>query len=183
MGIAVLNNSLTGNSITGLLGFSDSDIIVVLKRAFDETQENRKKALDVYDDIATKMKNSDANLAIMGSFAQNYLDVATKQTSELVKLVGVMQRLKATKTLGENPGLLDGAQIYSQVIQQLDDAKITPYNDITDKDMNYKDDQKEKIKTIETNTIIQSTDNNIIQTKKELLGLSDLNLDELETEI
>ena len=37
-----------------ITGFSDEDIVIVIKRAFEETLENRDKALKVYDSITTK---------------------------------------------------------------------------------------------------------------------------------
>ena len=101
-------------------GFTDADIVTVLSRAFEETLENRKKALDVYDKITNKMNESDTNLAVLGSFGQNYLDVATKQTQELVKLASVMQKLKATKVMSDNPNAFSQSTIFERTIEQLD---------------------------------------------------------------
>ncbi len=173
------------NSISGFQGYSDNDIDIVLKRIYEETLENRKKALDVYDKIVEKMNESDSSLAIMGSYAQNYLDVATKQTSELVKLAAVQQRLKATKILKDNPGSTDTAMLFQQVITQLDNNKtIIPLKDVAEKDMNYKDKNQirdTKFEIIEEKKIEIGKD--IIQDTNNLKGLSDLNIDELERNI
>ncbi len=167
---------------SSISGFSDNDIITVLNRAFIETQENRNKALETYDTLTKKMSESDGNLAIMGTYAQNYLDTATKQTSELIKLAGVMQRLKATKIVGDNPNAFDKTQVFNQVLTYLEEKKLTPYNEITDKDMNYKDSPyKEDNIVKEENTVVIKDSN--IQTKEQLLGLADINVDELEQEI
>ena len=172
------------NSISG---FTDNDIVIVMNRAFTETQENRTKALDVYDSLVKKMGENDGNLAIMGTYAQSYLDVATKQTSELVKLAGVMQRLKATKIVGDNPGAFDTKQIFSQVVNYLEDKNVIPYQNIEDKDMNYKRNPNEKEIIVQDTKILVKQEpinsNNVLQTKTQLLGLSDINVDELEQEI
>lgn len=169
------------NSISG---YSESDIVTVLKRAFEETQENRNKALTVYDQITEEMGKSQGNLAILGTFAQNYLDTATKQTSELIKLATVMQRLKATDVIKDNPDTLDKSTVFQQVIQHLEN-KIIPLENVQEKNMNYKD--KNELKNIqytitEEKVITKPNDSDILQNKNNLKGLADLNLDELEEE-
>ena len=178
-----VQESISNSSLSATFnGYEDIDIDTVLKRIYYETKENREKALKVYDKIVEKMEESDGNLAIMGSFAQNYLDTATKQTSELVKLAAVQQRLKATKILKDNPGTTDTALLFQQVITHLDGGKrIIPLENVPEKDMNYKDRNEVRsgsFEVLKENKTIDSS--NIIQDSKNLKGLSDLNLDELE---
>lgn len=73
----------------------------LIERIIEETKENRTEALTVFKTMAEKMNENDGNLIILGQNADRYLDQATKQTSELVKLAAVYTRLVVLKKMKE----------------------------------------------------------------------------------
>jgi hypothetical protein len=106
-----------------LLGYQTEDIMKVLQRAYDETGENRDRALKLYDHMENAMLNNKGDLVILSQMADRYLEQATRQTELLVRLVGVMQKLKQFSG-GKGEGLMTDV---NQLLELLDNNKITPF--------------------------------------------------------
>lgn len=114
---------------TNNLGYSTEDIMKVLQRAYDETGENRDRALQLYDHMQNAMLQNKGDLVVLSQMADRYLEQATRQTELLVRLVGVMQKLKQFS--GKQEGVL--TTDVNALLEILDNNKITPFSQIKKK--------------------------------------------------
>jgi hypothetical protein len=111
---------------TSTLGYSTEDIMKVLQRAYDETNENRSRALKLYDHMENAMLINKGDLVILSQMADRYLEQATRQTELLVRLVAVMQKLKQ---FSGQPASGINSDVNS-LLEILDNNKITPFTQI-----------------------------------------------------
>ena len=108
------------------LGYSTEDIMKVLQRAYDETGENRDRALKLYDHMEQNMLQNKGDLVVLSQMADRYLEQATRQTELLVRLVGVMQKLKQ---FSGKPEEIRGVMTdMNALLEVLDNSKITPFS-------------------------------------------------------
>jgi len=108
------------------LSYSSTDIMKVLQRAYDETSENRTRALKLYDHMEVAMMLNKGDLVVLSQMADKYLEQATRQTELLIRLVGVMQKLKQFSNKPEDQsGLLSDV---NSLIATLDKNQITPFS-------------------------------------------------------
>jgi len=106
-----------------LEGYSKDDIVIILQRAYEETEENRNRALKLYDHMENAMINNKGDLVVLSQMADRYLEQASRQTEILVRLVGVMQKLKQYSGNEDGKFLTD----VNQLLEQLDKNKVTPF--------------------------------------------------------
>jgi len=112
--------------VENLLGYSAEDIMRVLQRVFDETDENRKRALKLYDHMEQAMLNNKGDLIILSQMADHYLEQATRQTEILARLTQVMQKLNQFKP---ESGKIIMSDVNS-LIEVLDKNQITPFTQV-----------------------------------------------------
>ena len=106
------------------LGYGAEDIMRVLQRVYDETEENRDRALKLYDHMEAAMLGNKGDLVVLSQMADHYLEQATRQSEMLVKLVAVQQKLNQ---FGANPekGLMTDV---NTLLEVLDKNSITPFS-------------------------------------------------------
>ena len=103
--------------------YNKEDIIKVLQRTYTETEENRTRALKLYDHMENAMIQNKGDLVVLSQMADRYLEQASRQTEILVKLAAVMQKLKQFADVGDGKILTD----VNQLLETLDKNKITPF--------------------------------------------------------
>ena len=103
------------------ISYSTEDIIKVLQRAYDETNENRQRALKLYDHMEIAMLAHQGDLVILSQMADRYLEQATRQTELIIRLAGVMQKLKQFSSKGAVTEI-------NALLEILDKNKITPFS-------------------------------------------------------
>jgi len=116
------------------IGYSTEDIMRVLQRAYDETGENRDRALKLYDHMEQNMITNKGDLVVLSQMADRYLEQATRQTELLVRLVGVMQKLKQFDGKPETKGVMTDV---NQILEFMDKQSITPFTIIKHKPAPY----------------------------------------------
>lgn len=107
------------------LSYSTEDIMKVLQRAYDETKENRDRALKLYDHMEAAMLSNKGDLVILSQMADRYLEQSSRQTELLVRLVSVMQKLKQFSSSKEDQKSL--MKDVNVLLEILDNNKITPF--------------------------------------------------------
>lgn len=105
------------------LGYSTEDIMKVLQRAYDETGQNRDRALKLYDHMEQAMLTNKGDLVVLSQMADRYLEQASRQTELLVRLVAVMQKLKQFSG-GDTRGLISDV---NSLLEILDKNQISPF--------------------------------------------------------
>jgi hypothetical protein len=104
-------------------GYGRDDIVKVLQRTYKETEENRDRALKLYDHMENAMVANKGDLVVLSQMADRYLEQASRQTEILVRLAGVMQKLK--QYAGDDGGKL--MTDVNSLLEQLDKNKVTPF--------------------------------------------------------
>jgi len=106
-----------------LTGYGKDDILKVLERTYVETAENRDRALKLYDHMEQNMVANKGDLVVLSQMADRYLEQASRQTEILVRLAGVMQKLKQFGGAEDGKILTD----VNALLQKLDEAKVSPF--------------------------------------------------------
>ena len=129
-------------------GYSEKDIILTLKRIYKETEENRERAIRMYEMMETYMNNDKGDLIILSQMADKYLSEATKQTEMLVKLSATLQKLNqynedSNKNKNKKP--VDILDDLLSIQNKMDDAGVSPFKHqkpIPPKNINLKESQE-----------------------------------------
>jgi len=100
--------------------YSDESIMRVLQRAIDVIEEDRQRAIDLFDIMKEKMMEDDSNMVVLSQMADKYLDQSTKSNEHIIKLAAVMERLKKGK------GDKDVDSKFAEYLKELDLEGVTP---------------------------------------------------------
>jgi hypothetical protein len=107
-------------------GFNKEDIISTIQRVYKETEENRDKAMKLYDHMENAMLHNKGDLIVLSQMADKYLEQATRQTDMLVRLAQVMQKLNQVEEDRDPKGKGVVSDI-NHLITQLDLDNMTPF--------------------------------------------------------
>lgn len=110
-------------------GYTKEDITALLQRVYKETEENRDKALKLYEHMENAMLQNKGDLVILSQMADRYLEQATRQTDALVNLARVMQKLREVDNKPDSPSKnREIENDINMVLEKFDIAKMSPFS-------------------------------------------------------
>lgn len=114
--------------ITNITGFTKEDIIKLIQKIIDDTEENRVMSVKLYNHMEAAMMSNKGDLVVLSQMADRYLEQSTRQADILVKLAQVMQKLRQTEDEANKDA--DGNQKkndYTKIISELDLITKSPF--------------------------------------------------------
>lgn len=115
--------------ITNITGFTKEDIIKLIQKIIDDTEENRVMSVKLYNHMEAAMMSNKGDLVVLSQMADRYLEQSTRQADILVKLAQVMQKLRQTEDEANKDS--EGNQKktdYTKILQDLDMIQKTPFD-------------------------------------------------------
>ena len=103
--------------------YTNEDVDKVLQKIFNNTIEDRERAIEVYNLMKKKIDNKDPDeLFVMNSIG-SALDSIQKQNDILVKLVGVMQRLQTNTIAQLQKSSKMSSDEYNKLLVEMDELE------------------------------------------------------------
>jgi hypothetical protein len=84
-----------------IYNYNDDEIMKVLQKTIDMIEQDKDRAIHIYEVMLGKMEKDDGNLVVLTQMADRYLEQASRATDNILKLASVMQRLKAARDAGK----------------------------------------------------------------------------------
>jgi len=114
--------------MTNITGYEKEDIIKLIQRIMDETEENRNKANKLYQHMETAMLSNKGDLVVLSQMADRWLEQASRQADILVKLAQVMQKLRQTEDeANKDPKEKQTKTDYTKILAELDLITKSPF--------------------------------------------------------
>jgi len=115
--------------MANITGYEKEDIIKLIQRIMDETEENRNKANKLYQHMETAMMSNKGDLVVLSQMADRWLEQASRQADILVKLAQVMQKLRQTEDEAnkDDPKEKQSKTDYTKILSELDLITKSPF--------------------------------------------------------
>ena len=94
----------------------------VLQKTIDMIEQDKDRAIHIYEIMLAKMADDDGNLVVLSQMADRYLEQASRATDNIIRLANVMQKLKAAKESGKK-----GASDFKDILNELDLEGKSPF--------------------------------------------------------
>tara|TARA_A100001201_G_C4088877_1_gene201418 strand:- start:1306 stop:1737 length:432 start_codon:yes stop_codon:yes gene_type:complete len=116
-----------------------SDILADVVR---NCEEEKTRAIEMYDNIKDECSTPE-QMMLIGPVAANYLEIASKQTDNLIKLANAIQKIHATSlSEGDSAGLSDVER--NELFGHLEEQAVDPLTARHKKDQEKKDKAREQ---------------------------------------
>jgi len=102
-------------------GYTNEDVSVVLKKAYENALKDRELALDMFEFLKEKIKNDAPEAPFIVQHANSFLENATKSNDLLIKIVGAQQRLQTNTIMKLSKDNAISSEDYNRLLETMDD--------------------------------------------------------------
>lgn len=103
--------------------YTDDEIMKVLQKTMDMIEQDKDRAVHIYEIMLQKMATDDGNLVVLSQMADRYLEQASRATDNILRLANVMQKLKSARDNKKSGSRND----FKEILDSLDLEGTSPF--------------------------------------------------------